>query len=249
MSDFRETCASLWARASVRLRREAILADPLARRLFEACAAVDASAIRARPVAESRFVALDLETTGLHPYLGDEILSLSLIELQGLAFTGRHYTTLIDPGRPIPPEASAIHGIVTADVRHAPAIDAVLPEVIAFLGSGILIAHHANFDLRFLNKQLQRRAAITLKNPWIDTMLLHGAWRGGQKHHSLDEVAEKCGIPVGEDRHNARRDAELAGKIVRFLAPRLLTDTDEAVGRLIDCQFHHHEHTPTALGG
>lgn len=237
MITIREPVASLRDCLAIRLRKGKILADPAARQLHEACAAVDAGKTRASPITESRFVALDLETTGLHPYLGDEIISVALVELRGLAFSGRRYATLVNPERPIPPKSSAIHGIVDADIRHAPTIDSILPKIITFLGDAVIVAHHANFDFCFLNKRLYRHAAMALKNPWIDTMMLYGSWRRKQAHCSLDHVARGCGI-AAHGRHNALRDAEIAGEIVRFLAPRLLKPPDETVGRLIECQFY-----------
>ncbi|MBT8420639.1 MAG: 3'-5' exonuclease [Gammaproteobacteria bacterium] len=235
----KESIISLRDRLLTHFRKKAILADPAARQLHDACSIVDPKQIQTRPIMESRFVAIDLETTGLNPYLGDEIISIALVELRGLAFTGRHYVTLVNPERSIPPKASAIHGIVDADIRHAPTIDSILPQLVAFLGDAVVIAHHANFDLRFLNKRLYRRAAIALKNPWIDTMMLYGSWRGKQIQCSLDDVAGKCGI-VTQGRHNALRDAQIAGEIVQILAPQLLKKTDGTVGRLIEYQFDHH---------
>nr|VFJ89331.1 MAG: exonuclease, DNA polymerase III, epsilon subunit family [Candidatus Kentron sp. H]VFJ91142.1 MAG: exonuclease, DNA polymerase III, epsilon subunit family [Candidatus Kentron sp. H]VFJ97459.1 MAG: exonuclease, DNA polymerase III, epsilon subunit family [Candidatus Kentron sp. H] len=233
----KESIASLRHRLAIRLKKKKILADPAARRLHDACSAVDARRTQARPIAESRFVALDLETTGLHPYLGDEIVSVALVELRGLTFSGRRFVTLVNPEREIPPASSAIHGIVDGDIRDAPTIDSILPELIAFLGDAVVIAHHANFDLRFLNKRLYRRGASVLKNPWIDTMMLYGAWRGRPDQYALDDVARRCGV-AAHGRHSALGDAEIAGEIARFLVPRLLPTPGETVGRLIACQFH-----------
>nr|VFK46753.1 MAG: DNA polymerase-3 subunit epsilon [Candidatus Kentron sp. TC]VFK48310.1 MAG: DNA polymerase-3 subunit epsilon [Candidatus Kentron sp. TC]VFK61979.1 MAG: DNA polymerase-3 subunit epsilon [Candidatus Kentron sp. TC] len=223
-------------RLVIRLGRKKILADPIAKKLHDTCLAVDVKKIEATPIAKSRLVALDLETTGFYPSLGDEIVSIALVELRGLIFSGEYYTTLVNPGRHIPAESSAIHGIFDADVQNAPTIDDVLPEIISFLGSAVVIAHHANFDFRFLDKSLHRRAAIFLKNPWIDTMILYGAWRKKQVQCSLDEVARNCGI-VDHGRHTAIRDAEIAGEILRFLALQLLPNPKEMVGQLIKCQF------------
>nr|VFJ66466.1 MAG: DNA polymerase-3 subunit epsilon [Candidatus Kentron sp. FM]VFJ66700.1 MAG: DNA polymerase-3 subunit epsilon [Candidatus Kentron sp. FM]VFK16351.1 MAG: DNA polymerase-3 subunit epsilon [Candidatus Kentron sp. FM] len=233
-----EFIASLRDRLAIRLRKQRILADPAARQLHDACCAVDAGQIRTIPITQTRFVALDLETTGLYPYLGDEIISIAMVELNGLTFSGRRYGTLVNPQRSIPANSSAIHGIGEADIRHAPTIDSLLPKLIAFLGNAVVIAHHANFDFRFLNKRLYRGGAIMLKNPWIDTMMLYGSWREKQTQYSLDDVAKGCGVAI-HGRHSALRDAEIVGEIVQFLVPRLLKTPDKTVGELIECQFHH----------
>nr|VFJ66541.1 MAG: DNA polymerase-3 subunit epsilon [Candidatus Kentron sp. FW] len=234
-----DSIVALRERLEIRLGKERILTDPVARRLHDACLAVDAKKTRATPITKCRFVALDLETTGFHPYLGDEIISIALLELRGLTFSGERYVTLINPGRRIPSKSSAIHGIFDADIQGAPTMDGVLPEIIAFLGNAVIVAHHANFDFRFLNKRLYRKAAVVLKNPWIDTMMLYGAWRQKQIQCSLDEVAKNCGI-VDHGRHNAPRDAEIAGEILQFLVPRLTGPEEETVGQLIERQFGEH---------
>nr|VFK42997.1 MAG: exonuclease, DNA polymerase III, epsilon subunit family [Candidatus Kentron sp. SD]VFK48478.1 MAG: exonuclease, DNA polymerase III, epsilon subunit family [Candidatus Kentron sp. SD]VFK80554.1 MAG: exonuclease, DNA polymerase III, epsilon subunit family [Candidatus Kentron sp. SD] len=236
MSKARDSIIALRDHLLIRWGKKRILTDPAARRLHDACLAVDTGRTLAIPIVESRFVALDLETTGLYPSLGDEIVSIALLELNGLIFSGKHYATLIDPRRRIPLASSEIHGIFDADIHGAPTIDDILPDIIAFLGNAVVIAHHANFDFRFLNKKLYRRAAAFIKNPWIDTMMLYGAWRKKQIQCSLDEVAKQCGI-ADHGRHDAARDAEIAGEIVRFLAPRLLSGPKETVGRLIEYQF------------
>nr|VFK13041.1 MAG: exonuclease, DNA polymerase III, epsilon subunit family [Candidatus Kentron sp. LFY] len=240
MSEIRDSIAALRDRLLIRLGKKKLLTDPAARRLHEACLAVDPGRVRRMPITESRFVALDLETTGLYPSLGDEIVSIALLELSGLTFSGKRYTTLINPERHIPSSSSAIHGISDADIQKAPTIDDALPEIIAFLGNAVIIAHHANFDFRFLNKRLHRKAASFLRNPWIDTMMLYGAWRRKQFQCSLDEVAKNCGIS-DHGRHDAPRDAKIAGEIVQFLAPRLLPGSKETVGQLIECQFDEYE--------
>jgi len=237
MNGIQDTIAALRDRMGVRLGKKRILSDPAARRLHDACLAVDAKETRALPITNSRFVALDLETTGFYPSLGDEIVSIALLEMRGLAFSGNDYATLIHPGRPIPAESSAIHGIFDTDIRDSPTIDDILPDIIAFLDNAVIIAHHANFDLRFLNKRLHRKAAILLRNPWIDTMMLYGAWRRKPLQYSLDEVAGNCGVVTGDRRHDARRDAEVAGEIVQFLAPRLAPGPHGTVEQLIACQF------------
>nr|VFK56588.1 MAG: exonuclease, DNA polymerase III, epsilon subunit family [Candidatus Kentron sp. TUN]VFK61855.1 MAG: exonuclease, DNA polymerase III, epsilon subunit family [Candidatus Kentron sp. TUN]VFK62857.1 MAG: exonuclease, DNA polymerase III, epsilon subunit family [Candidatus Kentron sp. TUN] len=239
MSGIRDSIIALRDHIGIRLRKKTILTDPVARRLHDTCLAVDAKQTRMIPIAESRFVALDLETTGFYPSLGDEIVSVALLELHGLVFSGKYYSTIVNPGRHIPSSSSEIHGIFDADIRNAPTMDDVLPEVIAFLGNAVVIAHHANFDFRFLNKRLYRKAAAVIENPWIDTMLLYGAWQRKHAQYSLDDVAKRCGI-ADQGRHNALRDAEIAGGVLQFLVPRLLPDLGQSVGRLIECQFGDH---------
>ena len=174
-----------------------------------------------RPVAETRFVVLDTETTGLHPYGGDEVVAIAALELVGLRPTGREWGSLVNPGRPIPPEATALHGLTDADVAGAPPLEALLDAFLEFLGGAVLVGHHTAFDLRFLNRARRRRREPPLANAVIDTMLLYLAASGRLGHYSLEEVAAACGVAV-EDRHSARGDARTAARLFVRLAPRLV---------------------------
>ncbi|NIR59676.1 MAG: 3'-5' exonuclease, partial [Gammaproteobacteria bacterium] len=182
-----------------------------------------------------RFVTIDTETTGFHAYAGDEIVSVALLELQGLELTGRRYATLIDPDRPIPAASSEIHRVRDEDVRGCPSIREALPDILDFIGDAVLIGHHVGFDLRFLNKNLQKYLLCRLCNPWIDTMLLFTTYTGRMAHYGLDEVAEFCRVPV-HGRHTAVGDAQATAKIFAVLAARLIRQA-QPVQALIGQQF------------
>lgn len=96
------------------------------------------------PLSETEFVAFDLETTGVGPR------SCQIVELGAVRFRldGTEVgciEQLVDPGCPIPPAVTRIHGITDAMVRGMPTIAAVLPRLLEFLGSSatLLLAHHA----------------------------------------------------------------------------------------------------------
>ena len=174
-----------------------------------------------RPVAETRFVVLDTETTGLYAYAGDQVVAIAVLELEGLVPTGRHWSSLVNPGRPIPAEATAIHGITDEQVAGAPALDTVLPVVDAFLADAPLVGHHTAFDLRFINRARRRAGRPPLRNPVLDTMLLYLATSGRLGHYTLEEVAGACGVTI-RHRHTALGDARAAADIFACLVPRLV---------------------------
>lgn len=176
-------------------------------------------------IEETRFVVMDTETTGFHVYAGDEIISIAMLEFEGLSATGREYVQLINPNRLIPPESTAIHHITDADVADAPDIASVLPDIAEFIGNAIIIGHHINFDIRFLNRYLKQQIGCQLRNPCLDTMLLFTSHTGRIGHYSLEEVAECCHLEM-RDRHTARGDALMAAGIFTCLAPMLSTPQD-----------------------
>jgi len=235
----RETVAQLIARLSTGFRRrfhkEVCLIDPVQRALHEGLEAVDPRPLMEQSVEEARFVVMDTETTGLRAYAGDEIVSIALLELEGLRSTGRELVTLVNPGRPIPDAATRIHGIRDQDVPGSPSLAELLPEVVRFIGGSVIVGHHINFDLRFLNRALQRELLSKLYHPWLDTMLLYSGVSGRVGHYTLEEVAAQCGVPL-TDRHSAKGDAATAAAVFCCLVGALKQD-DGTVAELIGRQY------------
>ncbi len=211
------------------------LADFQLQALHNLCVQLDVTAINTQLVNQTRFVVIDTETTGLHAYSGDEIISICMLEMQGLTLTGQQYQTYVDPARPIPAESTAIHGICTEDVACCPKIGDILKDVIEFMDKSVIIGHHLNFDLRFLNKTLQKQLLCKLRNPWIDTMLLYIAYSGRIGHYSLDEVTEICQV-TNPARHTAYGDAIATALIFQKITAKMLSPTTQ-INDLIKQQF------------
>ena len=195
---------------------------------------VDPRALLGRPIAQSRFVVLDTETTGFGVYAGDEIVAIAMLELQGLEPSGREYRTLVNPGRSIPALSTEIHGITDAQVQDAPKIGDVIVEVMEFLDDGVLVGHHTNFDLRFLNKTLDRLLGSKLRNPVLDTMLMYLGHSGRMGHYTLEDLAQYCHVDVIE-RHTAYGDAMTTARLFQCLAQRL-ADPQRPVSYLLGQQ-------------
>jgi len=94
-----------------------------------------------------RAVVIDLETTGMDET--DSIVELAtVLVLNKRTSLGRSY--FIDPGRPIPPQARAIHHISDADVKGQPTLETILAEYVLPLMPFVPVAHFAEFDSKFL---------------------------------------------------------------------------------------------------
>jgi DNA polymerase-3 subunit epsilon len=176
------------------------------------------------------FVAIDLETTGLDPRR-DDIVSLAAIPfVSGRPQAG--YTTLVDPGRPIPPESTRIHGIDAARVLGAPPLRAVLPRFDAECAGHVLVGHDIGFDVAVLARARRLHGAPEPEVIALDTrrlaVALQPGWRG---QADLEMVAARLGIPV-VGRHTADGDARLAGQILLALIPQLRQRGVTTVGAL-----------------
>ncbi|MCB1857296.1 MAG: 3'-5' exonuclease [Gammaproteobacteria bacterium] len=216
------------------LRNGVLLADPNMRELQRRLLSMEPKRLSQKSLMDTRFVVIDTETTGLRAYGGDEICSIALLEIEGLKITNRSLSTLINPGRTIPAESTRLHNITDDAVKDAPVIEEVLLDIAEFIGESVIVGHHIGFDIRFLNKILQRELLCHLKHPWLDTMLLYLAMTGRTGQHSLDRVAEYTRIKI-RNRHTAYGDAMATAELFLKLTAHL-AGTKDPVYRLISRQ-------------
>jgi DNA polymerase-3 subunit epsilon len=165
------------------------------------------------PLAELEYVVFDSETTGLHPSHGDEVVSLSAVRLRNGAIHGADtFHTLVNPGRPIPPESIRFHGIEDGMVAGAPTMAEVLPRFYDYVGNCVLVAHNAAFDKKFLDLAARRAGLPQLENPVLDTLFLSYGLHKDFEGHNLDAIARRLGVPV-EGRHTSLGDAKVTAAI------------------------------------
>ncbi|MBI2070822.1 MAG: 3'-5' exonuclease [Elusimicrobia bacterium] len=129
--------------------------EPSAPSSVDRPADVPATVSKSREFLKRPLVFLDLEATGLDTAM-DRIVEICLIRVtpDGL---DENFTSRINPGIPIPPESTAIHGISDADVRNAPFFKAVAPKVEQFLTDADLGGYNiARFDVPMLANELAR---------------------------------------------------------------------------------------------
>lgn len=101
------------------------------------------------------FVAFDLETTGLDPKR-ERIVEIGAVKFDRRGLIGR-FSVLINPGVPMPAEASRINGITDDMLAGKPSLDEVLPDFLLFIADAALIAHNAPFDCSFVDAALAER--------------------------------------------------------------------------------------------
>ena len=163
---------------------------------------------------ERVYVAIDLETTGLDPNR-DAIIEIGAVRFACSWPDMAHYrvlerfVTFVDPLRPIPLRIQQLTGIRDADVAGAPMLDAVSPELLAFVTSDVhyVIAHNAGFDMGFL-----QAGGIDFHRPVQDTFELASILLPGAASYSLSELARDLDIPL-PDAHRALDDAEAASRL------------------------------------
>ena len=119
---------------------------------------------------DATFCVFDLETTGGSPETC-RITEIGAVKVRGGEVLGE-FSSLVDPGVPIPRAITMLTGISDAMVLAAPPIESLLPAFVEFIGDATLVAHNASFDTRFLRANLLRHAYRPLENPVVCTVRL-----------------------------------------------------------------------------
>ena len=165
---------------------------------------------------------LDTETTGLGDR--DELVDIAAIDNSGRVLLN----TLIKPRRPIPRDASAIHGITDEMVRSAPSWADIYPRYLDLLASyRHVIVYNADFDQRLIQ---QTCIAVTLSPPratWHCAMKQYANFAGepdrygrGYRWFQLVQAVSQLGVTLIPD-HSALADARACREVVRAMAATL----------------------------
>jgi len=160
-----------------------------------------------------REVVLDTETTGFDPAEGHRMVELACVELVNLMPTGRELHLYFDPERDMPAEAEAVHGLTIEFLTGKPKFTALAHEFEAFMQDSRLVAHNAEFDVRFLNAELVRAGRPKLKCEVQDTLQLARRKFPGSPA-TLDALCRRFGIDLSErSKHGALIDTRLLAKV------------------------------------
>ena len=167
---------------------------------------------------------VDVETTGLSPDR-DRIVAVSVLTLdfdeaaRSERIEGQTFDALVNPGVPIPKEASRVHGISDADVAGEETFDDIAGRLRDFIGTRPLVGHNVQFDKRFLNTELKRagQRMLTKNRPYCTQKRFreHMEARYGNRRRfwKLDDLLDELGIEGrASNTHNAAEDVLLTTK-------------------------------------
>jgi DNA polymerase-3 subunit epsilon len=161
-----------------------------------------------------REIVLDTETTGLDPANGHRIVEIGCIELLNAIPTGEVFHTYINPGRDMPEEAFRVHGLSADFLAGKPVFAEIASDFLKFTEGAKIVAHNADFDLRFLNAELLLLEIEPI--PWdrvIDTLALARRKYPGAAN-SLDALCVRFGIDTSRrTKHGALLDAEILAEV------------------------------------
>src|SRR5579884_2398660 len=161
-----------------------------------------------------REIVIDTETTGLDPSTGHRIVEIGCVELFNAIPTGQTFHVYLDPERDMPEDAFRVHGLSADFLAGKPKFAEIAESLVAFLGDASLIAHNAEFDVRFINAELAALglASIGMERV-IDTLALARRRHPGAPN-SLDALCLRYGIDASRrTKHGALLDAEILAEV------------------------------------
>ena len=174
---------------------------------------------------QKRFIAFDVETTGLNREL-DRVVQVGAVLFEEGKPTKR-FCTLVNPEMQIPAQVSEINHITDDMVAEAPLEKEALKELLGFFGDAakkktVICAHNAPFDMAFLKNMICRNG-MSAQFRYADTLSLARKHIPDLKNYKLATIAENFQLKT-EGAHSADVDAELCGMILVQLLPQLLSE-------------------------
>lgn len=164
------------------------------------------------------FIAFDLETTGTVPGV-DQIVEIGAVRFVN-GQPDSMFVTLVNPGRPIPPAATAVNKITDDMVDGMPKIDTLLNAFAEFCGSDPLIAHNASFDAQFLTSDITRHEMSSPSGLILDTLPISRKVFPGLPNYRLTTLIQHLKIPMDEA-HRAQADAIACGQMFLEMLKRV----------------------------
>lgn len=179
----------------------------------------------------------DTETTGVRPEK-DRIVEIAAFD----PYLNKTFQFLVNPGMPIPKEASSIHGITDEMVAEAPSFKEVGAAFVEFChGEVALIAHNNDgFDKHFLDHEFKRNSLTLPSWPMIDSLKWSRKYRSDLPKHQLQFLRQMYGIAENQA-HRALDDVFVLHEVFKVMIDDLPLET---VIELLSAPASAIEHMP-----
>lgn len=151
----------------------------------------------------SKFVVIDLETTGLSPEW-DEIIEVAALRIQDGEIIAS-YQSLVKPNEEIDEFITELTGITVEMLSEAPSVEEVLPAFRDFIGDDLVVGHNVSFDVGFIYDNFEKYLGVPFSNNYIDTMRISRKAMPELAHHRLKDMVNIFNI-VTEGQHRALAD-------------------------------------------
>ena len=174
----------------------------------------------------SDYVLFDLETTGVS-WEKDEVVEISAVKVQNGEVV-EEFSTLVNPGIPIPFYASDVNGITDEMVADSPTFDIALGKFLEFAGDAVLVGHNIHcFDMKFIQKSAQRYYGQMIGNDYIDTLQIARLYLPEMDHFTLQDLARHYGIST-KGAHRALNDCRINQRVYESLKDDMKNPSEAA---------------------
>ena len=172
------------------------------------------------------YVIFDLETTGIS-CTSDEVVEISAVKVEGGVVVDE-FTTLVNPGRPIPYQATSVHGITDEMVENSPMFREALADFNDFIGDSVIVGHNIhNFDMNFIQRDTQKYFGKYIGNDYIDTLEIARLYLPELPGRSLVELADHYGIE-SQGAHRALNDCRMNQQVFECLRREIENPSEAA---------------------
>jgi len=164
-----------------------------------------------RRLDETDYVVFDFETTGAKTP-PCRVTEIGAYRVSGSKITDEFHT-LVNPETPIPFFITQLTGISDRMVRNEPKFREIAADFLEFIGDSVLVAHNANFDMRFLNHEIGLiHGDYRVANPYLCTVQLSRKLLPHIENHRLNTVASYFSVSL-VNHHRAAEDARATAHI------------------------------------
>lgn len=175
------------------------------------------------------YTVFDLETTGVRTDY-DAIIEISAVKVAGGKVVDT-FSSLVNPGRPIPYGATKVNGITDEMVADEQVLDIVFPKFLEFIGKDILVGHNIHsFDMKFIWRAAEMLFGQTISNDYIDTLSMARRCLPQLTHHKLVDIAAYYQISTA-GAHRALNDCLMNQKCFELMAKEKINDAEKVCPR------------------
>lgn len=171
-----------------------------------------------------KFIAFDLETTGTVPGV-DQI-----VEIGAVAYDNGNpvatFSTLINPRRSIPQEASAVNGITDDMLVGKPFIEDILEPFAEFCSDAPMVAHNAPFDTQFISSDIKKHELNSPGGLILDTLPMARKVFPGLANYKLGTLVQHLKIQSGTF-HRAEEDASYCGQLFLEILKKIFNPNED----------------------
>lgn len=161
---------------------------------------------------DNHITVIDFETTGFSAEQ-HEIIQIGAVKYRDGQEVDR-FERFAEPFYPIPWKITQLTGISTEMVMGAPPIEQSLRELETFLRGETIVAHNANFDMKFLLENFRRHEIDHEKYKVVDTVRLARKSIVGLPNYKLPTLKDFLGIEIGS--HRAIEDCLVTGELYYY---------------------------------